>query len=124
MPMRIVNFVLAVMFLVFASLQVNDPDPVLWILIYGVLAVICILAAFGIYSMKFLIAVTVLLAGFSLIYVPGVLDWLATENKADLFSEEMKASHPYIEESREFLGLMICVAVLVFYIFKARRKRA
>jgi hypothetical protein len=122
--MRIVNFVLAVMFLAFAFLQVNDPDPLLWILIYGIVAVICILAAFEIYSMKFLIAVTVLLVGFSFIYIPGVIDWLATENKSDLFSEEMKESHPYIEESREFLGLMICVAVLVFYIFRARRKRA
>jgi amino acid transporter len=122
--MRIVNFVLAVMFLAFAFLQVNDPDPLLWILIYGIVAVICILAAFEIYSMKFLIAVAVLLVGFSFIYIPGVIDWLATENKSDLFSEEMKESHPYIEESREFLGLMICVAVLVFYIFRARRKRA
>lgn len=122
--MRILNFVLAVMFLVFAFLQINDPDPVLWIFIYGLMAVTCILAAFEIYSFKFLLAVTVLLVGFSLIYVPGLLDWLGTENKTDLFSEEMKASHPYIEESREFLGLMICVAVLVFYIFRARRKRA
>ncbi len=122
--MRIVNFVLAVMFLAFAFLQVNDPDPLLWILIYGLLAVTCILAAFEIYSFKFLIAVTVLLVGFSFVYVPGVIEWMGTENKADLFSEEMKASHPYIEESREFLGLMICVVVLIFYIFKARRKGA
>lgn len=120
--MRILNFVLAVMFLAFAFLQINDPDPLLWILVYGIMAVICILAAFDIYSMKFLIAITVLLVGFSFVYIPGVLDWLKTENKADLFSEEMKASHPYIEESREFLGLMICVAVMVFYIFRARRK--
>ena len=30
--MRIVNFLLAILFLVFAFVQVNDPDPVLWIL--------------------------------------------------------------------------------------------
>src|SRR5687767_4389323 len=122
--MRIFNFVLAVMFLVFAFLQVNDPDPLLWILIYGIMAVTCILAAFGIYKMKFLVAIAVLFAAYSAIYFPGVLEWLGTQNKGDLFSEEMKASHPYIEEAREFLGLMICLAVLVFYIFKARRKRA
>ena len=33
--MRIVNFILAIMFLLFAFVQINDPDPVIWILIYG-----------------------------------------------------------------------------------------
>ncbi|HYI78522.1 MAG TPA: transmembrane 220 family protein, partial [Chryseolinea sp.] len=37
--MRIVNFILAVLFLLFAFVQINDPDPVIWILIYGAMAV-------------------------------------------------------------------------------------
>jgi hypothetical protein len=122
--MRIVNFVLAVMFLAFAFLQLNDPDPFIWILIYGIMAVTCVLAAFEFYSRKFLIVVLVLYVAYSLVYIPGLLEWLSMENKTDLFSEEMKESHPYIEQSREFLGLMICVAVLAFYVFRSRRGRS
>jgi hypothetical protein len=44
--MRIVNFLLAIMFMVFAFVQINDPDPVIWILIYGIMAVFSIMAIF------------------------------------------------------------------------------
>ena len=36
--MKIVNILLAIMFLAFTYLQFNDPDPVIWILIYGAMA--------------------------------------------------------------------------------------
>ena len=121
--MRIVNFVLAVMFLGFAFVQFNDPDPVIWILIYGIMAVTCTLAAFEFYSRRFLIALIVVYAVYSLIAVPGLLEWLSLDNKADLFSEEMKAQHPYIEESREFLGILICIIVLGFYLYRSRNRK-
>jgi hypothetical protein len=120
--MRIVNFVLAVMFLLFAFVQINDPDPILWILIYGIMAVTCVLAAFNFYFRKVLIALTVLYVAYSTIYIGGVMEWLGSEDKSALFDEIAKMQYPYIEETREFLGLIICVAVLVFYIFKAPRK--
>jgi hypothetical protein len=122
--MRIVNFILAVMFLAFAFVQINDPDPMIWILIYGIMAVTCVLAAFNFYSRKFLIVLAVLYLAYSVIYFPGVLEWLSHKNKADLFDDIAKMEHLYIEESREFLGLMICIAVLIFYIFRSRRKAA
>lgn len=50
---RIGNFLLAVMFLVFAFVQVNDPDPIIWILIYGVMAVMAIMAIFEFYPERF-----------------------------------------------------------------------
>ena len=36
--MRILNFILALMFLAFAFVQIKDPDPMVWILIYGAMA--------------------------------------------------------------------------------------
>jgi len=122
--MRIVNFILAVMFLAFAFLQINDPDPLVWILIYGIMAVTCVLAAFNFYSRRFLIALAVVYVLYSFVSLPGVLEWFGTDNKAALFDDIAKMEHPYIEESREFLGLMICIAVLVFYIFRSPRKAA
>lgn len=119
--MRIVNFLLAAMFLVFAFVQINDPDPVIWILIYGIMAVFCIMAIFEFYPKKFLIGVLVLYALYSLVYLPGLAQWLRSDNKAALFDNIAKMENLYIEESRESLGLFICIIVLVFYLVRSRK---
>lgn len=121
--MKVVNFLLAVIFLLFAFVQLNDPDPLIWILIYGAMAVVCIMAMFAYYPMKFLVTLLVAYIAYSLFYLGGVSDWLKSENKSELFDEVAKMEHLYIEESREFLGLMICVVVLVIYVIMARRRR-
>jgi hypothetical protein len=118
--MKIVNFVLAVMFLAFAFVQVNDPDPIHWILIYGAMAVVSIMAAYEFYPIKFLIGLLVIYAGYSIVFIQGLREWLAQEDKSALFSEIAKMEHLYIEESREFLGLLICMIVLAFYLIRAR----
>lgn len=119
--MRIVNFVLAAMFLVFAFVQVNDPDPVIWILIYGIMAIFAIMAIFEFYPKKFLIAVLILFVLYSFVYIPGLQEWLRQGNKSALFDNVAKMEHLYIEESREFLGLLICIVVLAFYLFRSRK---
>ncbi len=122
--MRIVNFVLAAMFLVFAFVQVNDPDPVLWILIYGTMAIFSIMAIFEFYPKKFLIGVLILFVFyglFNLMYHPGFAEWLRSDNKSALFDNVAKMENLYIEESREFLGLLLCIIVLVFYLFRLRK---
>lgn len=120
--MRIVNFILAIMFLLFAFVQINDPDPVIWILIYGAMAVLCIMAIFEFYPTKFTIGLLVLYILYSIVYVPGVLEWLRQDNKAMLFDDVAKMQHPYVEEAREFLGLWICIIVLIVFVIRARRK--
>jgi hypothetical protein len=124
--MRILNFILALMFLAFAFVQINDPDPVLWILIYGVMATLAMMAIFQYYPRKFLAAVLALYIAygiFTLIYHPGVLEWLKSENKSDIFDDVKKMENLYIEESREFLGLMICIGVLILYVVLAFKRR-
>jgi hypothetical protein len=120
--MKITNFILAVMFMAFAFVQINDPDPLLWIAIYGAMAVMCIMAAFRYYIKPLL---WILLAGF-LVYMvilwPGLQEWLRQEDKGVLFDEGMKMQFPYIEESREFLGLLICVIVLIAQIVRSRKQ--
>lgn len=121
--MRIVNFLLAAMFLVFAFVQINDPDPLIWILIYGAMAATSVMAMFSFYPMRFLLVLLVAYVGYSVTYIDGVQEWLKQDNRSELFDEIAKMEHWYIEEAREFLGLMICVVVLVFYLVKARRQR-
>lgn len=120
--MRILNFILAVMFLIFAFVQINDPDPVLWILIYGVMAVMCVMAIFEFYPAKVTLGLLVVIILYSFTYVPGVMEWLQKDNKALLFDDIAKMQYPYIEQAREFLGLMICAGVLIFHLARAKKK--
>jgi len=119
--MRIVNFVLAAMFLTFAFLQINDPDPVIWILIYGAMAVLSIMAIFEFYPRKFIIGLMVLFVLYSAVYASGAVEWLNQDNKSLLFDDLAKMQHPYIEETREFLGLLICIIVLIIFLVRSRK---
>lgn len=120
--MRILNFILAVMFLIFAFVQVNDPDPVVWILIYGIMAVMCILAIFEFYPTKVTLGLLLVMTLYSFTYVPGVIEWLGSDDKTLLFDDIAKMQYPYIEEAREFLGLLICIGVLIFHVVRAKKK--
>lgn len=114
--MKIVNLILAVMFLAFAFVQINDPDPILWILIYGFMAVICILDAYNYSSKLVMIVLLVGFSGYCIWLLPGMREWLAQDDKTVLFDDIAKMQHPYIEESREFLGLLICIVVLAIHL--------
>ncbi len=119
--MKIINFILALLFLVFAFVQVNDPDPLLWILIYGNMAVLCILAMFRMQYKIWIIVSGVLYLIYAAILFPGALEWFQSPDKALLFDDLAKMQNLYIEETREFLGLMICETVLIYHFILAKR---
>lgn len=121
--MKIASAILALMFFSFAFVQLNDPDPVLWIIIYLSMAAICILAIFKKY---YKIVMAILAAGYLLyavILFPGLIEWLQSKDKSLLFDDLAKMQHLYIEESREFLGLVICLAVLTVYWFRSTNQK-
>jgi hypothetical protein len=120
--MRILNSILALMFLAFAFVQINDPDPIIWILIYGAMATLCIMAIFEYYPKKFMIGLLGFYLGYSIEYFNSVWTWIKSDNKSALFDDVAKMQNLYIEESREFLGLMICVSVLIFYLIRSSKK--
>ena len=100
------------MFLVFASLQLNDPDPITWILIYGVMAVVCVMAAFEYYVRWLMIVQFIAYGVYAIILIPSCWTWLKSPDRSLLFDELAKMQYSYIEESREFLGLLICITVV------------
>lgn len=121
--MRVINFLLALMFLVFAFLQVNDPDPALWILIYGAMSVVCIMAIFESYNRKLLVALIMLYSVYCYFLWPGISEWLRQVDKSVLFDDVMKMEHLYIEESREFLGLVISIVVVLIYTIRSYQSK-
>ncbi len=120
--MKIVNILLIIMFLGFSYLQLNDPDPVIWILIYGSMAAVCAMAAFRFYFKPFMLILAIGYIIYCIILWPGVSDWLKSPDRSLLFDDIAKMQFPYIEETREFLGLLICLAVLGLYWYRSSKK--
>lgn len=124
--MKIFNLIFCILFVLFAALQYNDPDPYIWIPLYLYSAGLCFFAARGRYYTKGYIAG---LAVFSLYAVylffdkTGVLTW-ASEHNAENIAEGMKATKPWIEETREFFGLLIMIIVLAINLSFSKRLSA
>ena len=119
--MKITSSLFTLLFLLFAAVQINDPDPFYWILIYLVMATFSILAFMDQYYPKLLL---VAIGGYGFAawgLLPGVGEWLSSENPALLLDNVAKMEHPFIEEAREFLGLLICLAVLILYYARSQR---
>jgi len=93
-------------FSAFAYLQLNDPDPLFWISIYGLVALASLGRLLGYaHGLAFLI-LTLALVVISIIYFPGFIEYLIQPNKNEIVGE-MVYKKPYIEETREFIGLWL-----------------
>jgi hypothetical protein len=113
--MKIFNIFFVVIFIIFAGLQYNDPDPYVWMPIYLYCAVMCYFAARKrFFPVAYFAGCAVYLAYAAYLFFDktGVLDWAVEHHGANI-AAQMKASTPWIEETREFFGLFICIAVLM-----------
>jgi hypothetical protein len=124
--MKAFNIIFAILFVLCAALQYNDPDPYVWMPIYLYAAVLCWLAFRGKYYPNAYLLGMVVYAIYAtyLVFTPdGVIDWVTKHNAEDI-AGSMKATKPWIEDAREFLGLMILIVVLLIdFIYAKRRKR-
>jgi hypothetical protein len=122
--LRILNLILSILFVLFAALQYNDPDPYIWIPIYGYAAVLCFLAFRGRPNKTALltgILICMAYAVYLFLDKDGVLSWVR-EHQAESLVQTMKATKPWIEESREFGGLLIVILALGINYLKAGKK--
>jgi hypothetical protein len=118
--MRFVLIFLGFLFILFALVQINDPDPILWILIY------LIPAAISFYLLLKWRINPFLLLGLSLIYIigaiylfpPSVSKWISMEEEAKSLGMMM----PGIEEGREAAGLILISLILLGYFLYARKR--
>jgi hypothetical protein len=126
--MKIFNLIFCVLFILFAGLQYNDPDPYVWMPIYLYAAALCWLAFRGKFYPKYYLAGIILFALYAA-YVffskDGMLDWMQ-EHSGESIAGEMKATKPWIEATREVLGLVIVIAVLLinYFFSKGQNRKA
>lgn len=115
MILLLINVIFCLSFTGFAYVNLNDKDSWLWVPIYMAAAICCGLAAAHFFYPYIYLA----LIAFYLIYAikiffakDGVRDWIIKYNKPSLV-ESMQATKPYIEQTREFFGLLIITAALL-----------
>ena len=112
--MKILNVVFIILFLFSAALQYNDPDPYIWMPIYLYGAYLCYQALSKKYKpLLYYIGLSVY-AGYA-VYLffdkNGVWSW-AQEHGSENIVQTMKATKPWIEETREFGGLLLLIIAL------------
>lgn len=113
--MRFLNAFFVVIFTISAILQYNDPDPLLWIVIYSYGSLVCLLAILGKdHNILHYAGILVFLSyALYLFFIPnGVLTWL-TDYKTEEITGSMSVEKPWIEYTREFFGLLILSFALI-----------
>ena len=110
-----IYFFISGLFLLFAIVQWNDPDPLIWMIFYGVMSLIYILLALG---KKFAFYLSVLMLTVSVVYMgfilPEIIKWI--KDGMPSIVQSMKATIPSIEYTREFLGLLLCLIACIWVI--------
>lgn len=117
--MKIANWILGVLFLLFAAVQLNDPDPLKWIVLYGGIAVISIFGALGRYNRWFLWAGLSVCLIWMVTLIPDIVDWVKMGMPS--ITETMKAEKEYIELAREFFGVLVSGMALLWHLYASKR---
>ena len=110
---KVLAIVFGILFLVSAGLQYNDPDPFVWIVIWGLAGIITLAYAFNRIPMSVpLISGIAALIGFFYTY----------PEKFEGF-EIGQGDIKNIEEGREAFGLLIISMVMLLLAFRGLAKR-
>ena len=116
---KIKNLILILLFAIFALLQLNDLDGELWFSIYLIVSLLCFYNTFKAIPKSILILSIIALMTYSAFHFSLFIDYLNTENKEEIFGE-MVYDKPYLEGTREFIGLLLA-AFGIMYQVKIRK---
>ena len=110
---KTLSIIFGLLFVLFAAFQYNDPDPELWVPIYGFAAMACLMAYVGLARWWFLAAMAVVYVAAAVYQWPPVFEGF-------LFGEiGMRSMN--IEMAREAGGLAICAAAMLILAVLSRQ---
>ncbi len=115
--MRTLCFVLAALMVLFAAVQYNDPDGLKWMVIYGIPAILALVAGMRAEWYQSLALRGVLLAGILAAIAGTVYYWPSSDRWWS------KAVWWEVETAREGMGMMITVVVLALIFMAQHRLR-
>jgi hypothetical protein len=116
--MRMLSYTIGIVFVLFALVQLNDPDFMLWVGAYMIPATLAFVfthrkqnkLVLGIMAIMYLVAAIAL-------FPPSIADWISAEEK----SQSLGMTLPGIEEARESMGLFLCFIAIAFFWFKTKK---
>ena len=111
---RLVHAIVALAFVFMAAIQLNDPDPAYWIVVYVLVAVIPAARMFGYRMPKLVLFASGMVLSGLIIATPGTIDYLTSSDFAAIRGK-MLGEKPYVESAREFIGLTMAVICLIYY---------
>ncbi|MBO0938441.1 transmembrane 220 family protein [Fibrella sp. HMF5335] len=112
--MKPLSLLFAGLFVLFAAVQYNDPDPQVWIPIYAFAAMACVMAYAGLGRSWFFVLMALIYAG------AAVWQWPPTFEGFLLNEVGMKTVN--IELAREAGGLAICTIAMFTLAWLTRRR--
>jgi hypothetical protein len=119
--MKIVSVLFVLLFSVFAIVQFNDPDPLLWGSLYLLMAGVSTAAFFGKLPNYLVIGLMALCLFMMAGLWSGTMQWFNSPERTLIFDDIAKMQNIYIEEAREFLGLSICLIALTYFFISGRK---
>ena len=90
----------------FALIQMNDPDPLAWTIVYLACCAIWIGEYFRVGWWWLNLALMLAMMAWAVVLSPALGDWFGRGSVADLF-EGLRADRPYVEPVLEMLGLLL-----------------
>jgi Transmembrane family 220, helix len=115
--MKYISLTFFVIFLLFTYWQFNDPDPILWIPIYGI-AAYCAFRSYQGAANKEMVLVLAFMAAAA-----GINSWTQMTAWEGLITEGLAMKTHNQEVAREALGLGICVVALLFFWVTAKSEK-
>jgi len=117
--MKLLNYLMTVCFLFSVVVQYNDPDPVRWMLIYGLACAACVLAILNRLNWIFPAAIGLVALAWAMTLAPNVIGKVAFRELFEAF--EMKDER--VEVAREFGGLLIVTFWMAALVLQSLRRR-
>jgi len=117
---KTINAIMALLFLLSAALQINDPDPLAWILVYSAAAMICVLFHLSRLDWRTATAIALVAALWLGFIFPQMIENLGESSLAEILDfSHMKTLGT--ELIREVGGLLIVIAWMTALASKAYR---
>ena len=110
--MKAIHFVFSALFLYFAYIQLNDPDPLYWIVIYTGTAAVALAMGLGKSSEFWTTILIGAVAAGMIVATPGLVDFIASGNIAAIGDMD---NAPFVKPAREFGGLLLALGLLLYY---------
>ena len=117
--MKVLDLIFAILLGLSVALQLNDPDPIYWVAVYGLATLVPVLSLIDKRSLfAAALALGMIFAGL-IDSAPGFVDYLDSGNYASI-TGSMRGAPRYVEYAREFLGLLLAGAAMIWYALRWR----